>query len=123
MLLHSSLSGLVKRQQAIANNLANMDTPGYRAMDVPFEQVLSREMRKEGEIRLAVTQPGHMASPSTMEQALAVQQPAVFKTDANGVDVDAEMAKLAETSISFNAVTQLMSGRLAIMRMAVREGR
>lgn len=122
-LLQEGLSGLVKRQQLIANNLANVDTPRYRAMDVPFEQVLDREIRKEGELQLAVTQPGHIATPAAMEQALSMQQPVVFRTDGNGVDVDAEMASLAETTVNFNAVSQLMAGRLAIMRMAVNDGR
>lgn len=122
-LLQEGLSGLVKRQQLIANNLANVDTPRYRAMDVPFEQVLDREIRKEGELQLAVTQPDHIATPAAMEQALSMQQPVVFRTDGNGVDVDAEMASLAETTVNFNAVSQLMAGRLAIMRMAVNDGR
>jgi flagellar basal-body rod protein FlgB len=123
LLLHESLSGLVKRQQLITNNLANVDTPGYKALDVPFEQVLNREIGKQGDLRMVVTQPGHISSDGTMEQALSMQQPVVFRTDANGVDMDAEMARLAETSVQFDAVSQLMAGRLAIMRMAVREGR
>ncbi len=122
-LLQESLSGLVKRQQLIANNLANVDTPGYRAMDIPFEQVLDREIRKEGDLRMVVTDPGHVGSSPVMEQALSKQQPVVFRTDRNGVDVDAEMSRLAETSIQFDAVSQLMAGRLAIMRMAVSDGR
>ncbi len=122
-LLQGSLSGLVKRQQLISNNLANVDTAGYRSLDLPFEQVLDREVRKEGDLRMVVTQPGHISSPTVMEQALDTQQPVVFRTDGNGVDVDAEMARLAETSINFNAVTQLMAGRLAIMKMAVSDGR
>ena len=122
-LLQQSLSGMVKRQQLIANNLANMDTPGYRAMDVPFEQVLTKEIRRGGDLRMAVTQPGHMDSSTPTQQAVGLQEPVVFRTDGNGVDVDAEMTKLAETSINFNAVTQLMAGRLAIMRMAISEGK
>ncbi len=123
LLLHESLSGLVKRQQLISNNLSNVDTPGYRSLDVPFEQVLDREIRKEGQLALAVTDPGHIGGPNAMEQALSMQQPAVFRADQNGVDMDAEMARLAETAIEFNAVSQLMAGRLAMLRMAANDGR
>ncbi|MGE5620276.1 MAG: flagellar basal body rod protein FlgB [Sphingomonadaceae bacterium] len=122
-LLQESLSGLTKRQQLISNNLANMDTPGYRALEIPFEQVLDREMRKEGQLAMAATSPAHFRSPDTMEQALSMQQTAVFRTDRNGVDVDAEMARLAETTIEFTALTQLMAGRLALLRTAITEGR
>ncbi len=122
-LLQQSLSGMVKRQQLIANNLANMDTPGYRAMDVPFEQVLTKEIRRGGDLRMAVTQPGHMGNSTSMQQGAAIQEPVVFRTDGNGVDVDAQMTELAQTNINFDAVTQLMAGRLAIMRMAINEGK
>lgn len=122
-LLRESLSGLSKRQQLISNNLTNVDTPGYRALDIPFEQVLDREVRKEGQLAMATTNPVHFRNASTMEQALSMQQPLVFRTDQNGVDVDAEMARLAETTIEYNALTQLTIGRLTMLRMAITEGR
>lgn len=122
-ILQGSLSGLVRRQQLISNNLANVDTPGYRALEVPFEQVLDREMAREGRFAMVMTSPAHMGSSGAQEQALSVQQQGMFRTDGNGVDVDAEMARLAETAIDFNAVSQLMAARLSILKLAITEGR
>ena len=123
-LLENSLSGLSQRQKLIANNLANVDTPGYRSFDVPFEQVLERSIAQGKELPLTLTKVGHIsafnASPASFT---AEQRPAVYRTDGNGVDVDAEMEKLSETAIQFNAVAQLLSARIAVLSSAVTEGR
>lgn len=122
--LQTSLSGLTQRQRLIANNLANVDTPGYRSFDVPFEQVLSRTISNGRDLQLKLTSAGHMrASGGAKDTLAAVQSPAVFRTDGNGVDVDIEMEKLSETVIQFNAVTQLLSTRMAILQSAATEGR
>ncbi len=123
-ILRSSLSGLAQRQRLIANNLANMDTPGYRALDVPFERVLDREMRKEGDLALRLTSAGHMQGTGVSQTEAAIERrQAVFRSDGNGVDVDAEMEMLSETAIQFDAVAQLLNARVAILRSAVNEGR
>ncbi|MGI5836053.1 MAG: flagellar basal body rod protein FlgB [Chloroflexota bacterium] len=123
-ILQNSLSGLSQRQRLIANNLANIDTPGYRSFDVPFEQVLERTITNGPDLPLQLTSAGHIGAPSgTMPSLTAVQSPSVLRTDGNGVDVDAEMAKLSETVIQFNAVTQLLSAKLAILQSAATEGR
>lgn len=122
--LKSSLSGLTQRQRLIASNLANVDTPGYRSFDVPFEQVLERNISYGRDLPLHITSAGHMsATRGTMGPLPAVQSPSVFRIDGNGVDIDAEMEKLSETAIQFNAVTQLLSAKLAVLQSAATEGR
>lgn len=123
-LLESSLSGLTQRQRLVANNLANVDTPGYRSFDIPFEQVLERSITSGKDLPLLVTSAGHMSALSGAPAAfVAEQRPSAFRTDGNGVDVDAEMEKLSETAIQFNAVSQLLSARIAILKSAATEGR
>ncbi len=122
-LLHQALSGLARRQELIANNVSNVDTPGYRSMDIRFEQVLDRQLRREGDLPLVRTATTHMSGPSIVEQAMSSQDNLVFRTDGNGVDVDAEMSRLAETGIGYNVVTQLLNARLGLMRLAVKDGR
>jgi flagellar basal-body rod protein FlgB len=122
-LLHQTLSGLARRQELIANNMSNVDTQGYRAMDIPFEQVLDKQIRREGQLAMVRTTSAHISGPDMMDQAMSSQDNLVFRTDGNGVDVDAEMAKLSETGISFNVVTQLLNARLGLMRLAVKDGR
>jgi flagellar basal body rod protein FlgB len=52
-----------------------------------------------------------------------LQRTGEFGRDENGVDVDAEMARLAEATIEYNTAAQLLSARLNMLRMAVSEGR
>lgn len=123
-ILENSLTGLTQRQRLIANNLANVDTPGYRSFDTPFEQVLERNVVRGRDLPLRVTSAGHMnGSGAAMTSLTAEQCPSVFRADGNGVDVDAQMEKLSETAIQFNTVTQLLSARMAILRSAATEGR
>ncbi|HEX2924167.1 MAG TPA: flagellar basal body rod protein FlgB [Chloroflexota bacterium] len=122
-LLQQTLGGLARRQELIANNVSNVDTPGYRSMDIRFEQVLDKQLRREGQLAMARTSDSHMSGPDVVDQAMSSQDNLIFRTDGNGVDVDAEMAKLSETGISFNVVTQLLNARLGLMRLAVKDGR
>ena len=56
-----ALDGLSRRQQLISRNIANIDTPGYRAQEVSFESAIQRVLKTNGQVQLAVTKPGHMA--------------------------------------------------------------
>lgn len=123
-LLRQSLSGLVQRQQLIANNLANIDTPGYRSVDIDFERALQRRLAADQRLPILVTSPAHMSTTGgwAEQQGTLLRAPA-FREDGNGVDVDAEMARLSETVIQYNVVSQLLAARIALMRLAVTEGR
>ena len=123
LLLRQGLSGLTRRQELIANNLANMDTPGYRAADVPFEQVLDRQIRQSGDIPMLMTADLHMNGGTSQLARMETTMGAAMREDGNGVDVDYEMSRLAETTIQFNAVTQLFAARMALLRSAVTDGR
>ena len=123
-LLRGSLTGLAKREQLISTNLANVDTPGYRAYDVPFERVLEQRMSQTGELPLVLTSSAHIgSSPASLQEALAAQQQPVYTADGNGVDIDSQMSRLSEAVIQYNAVSQLLQSRLALLRSAISEGR
>ena len=123
LLLRQGLSGLTKRQELIANNLSNMDTPGYRAADVPFEQVLDKQIRQTGDIPMMMTADLHMNAGASQLARMETTRGAAMKEDGNGVDVDYEMSRLAETTIQYNTVTQLFAARMALLRSAVSDGR
>lgn len=137
--LRDGLSGLAKRQQLIAGNIANMETPGYRARDVKFEAVLQRELSGEKPLPMLRTASMHVdgtgdqmftTSPAQIDGSTGeeprfatVERGGPFQADGTGVDVDYEMARLSETTIQYNAVAQLMASRISILRSAVTEGR
>ena len=116
------LDGLSQRQQAISDNIANIDTPGYQAKSVPFETAL-RAATGARTARLATTDPRHLLSAPTGGAAPAmqeIQQMVSPRLDANTVDIDQEMVSLAETQMRYQAAASALNNRIAILRDAIR---
>lgn len=93
------------RQTAIASNIANVDSAGYRALDVPegdFRRALERSFRGEGGF------PAFHAVPSGGLQA-----------GANNVDLELEMAKMVRTSALHAAAASLLANQFALVREAI----
>jgi flagellar basal-body rod protein FlgB len=117
------LNGLARRQQAIAGNIANVDTPGYTRNDVSFESQLRGAAGSGG--RLAATDARHMsAAPgggSLLGSLLDVNQTrsSTSRNDGNDVDIDHEMTQLAETSLRYQLLTQATSSRFITLRDVV----
>jgi flagellar basal-body rod protein FlgB len=116
--LRAALSGLAARQRVISNNVANVDTPNFKASVVNFEDVL-----RDAVAGRAGPQGGSQAALNArVSQALVVDD-TEGRADGNHVDIDREMVQLAETTLSFGALTQVMAARLAIMRSVISDGR
>ncbi|MDP3123877.1 MAG: flagellar basal body rod protein FlgB, partial [Thiobacillus sp.] len=94
----------------LASNIANADTPNYKARDLDFNTALQSALKGSGTgasaaggVRLATTAPGHLAgSPGLGADAgLLYRNPAQGSVDGNTVDVDAERAAMAENTIHY----------------------
>jgi flagellar basal-body rod protein FlgB len=112
--LRAALSGLAARQRSIANNVANIDTPKYKASEVRFEDALKTAISR-GQGGEATDQSSLNASVSrrTLLDATA------SRADGNNVDIDREMEMLGETNLSYSALTQVMATRIGILRNVV----
>ncbi len=87
------------RQTAVAGNIANANTPGFKAVDTePFEKVLSRMP-----LELAVTQPGHMTSPEIGIPVVDVRDEEAWDVvhSGNTVVLEQELMKASEVNRSF----------------------
>lgn len=121
--LQSAMRGLSLRQQVIGQNMANVDTPGYKAATVSFEDALKRAVDPApSELRLVSTHASHMdlGSAITAPQ-VAERANLTLRNDGNSVDVDKEMVDLAETSLRFQSLAQLASKQLSSLRAAITE--
>jgi flagellar basal-body rod protein FlgB len=103
--VYKSLDAGAMRGRAIAENLANVDTPGYQRKEVDFEEQLQKALEKK--IPGTMTQQEHFPFGKGVD--LSKVQPFVFTPqdptkpgELNNVDVDIENAKLAENQILFN---------------------
>ncbi|HHV61032.1 MAG TPA: flagellar biosynthesis protein FlgB [Firmicutes bacterium] len=110
MVLSKALDGLSLRHEVISNNIANVNTPGFKAGEVNFEEAL-RSALNEGEAALARFQPQVEVAPLT------------YRVDQNSVDIDREMGKLADNALTYSAVAELVSARFRILSTAISEGR
>lgn len=125
-----ALNGLSARQRAISNNLANIDTPEFKASDVRFEEQLRSAMardRREPSVRLISHHPRHFGEETDdieeIRPTVLRMDNTTMRVDGNNVDIDREMVRLAETAITYNALVQLTSSRLSLARYLVNEGR
>ena len=117
--LNRALDGLARRQQVISGNLANVDTPGYRASTVDFETALQRAEGADGRLRLEVTRAGHLAAPNSNSLdavQLVARTGGSTRADGNNVNVDQELMELSATGIEYQALTQLVSKKMLLLK-------
>jgi len=107
------------KNKAITNNIANVDTPGYKREVVKFDSVLSNAI--EGN-NLTKTHPKHI-DPSSDGPRIEKERNTSFRKDDNNVDIDTEMAELSKNQMQFNIATQQLSSKLARLRKAIDSGR
>ncbi|HEX7972473.1 MAG TPA: flagellar basal body rod protein FlgB [Thiobacillus sp.] len=95
-----------QRQQVLASNIANADTPNYKARDLDFKAALQGALQgapAAGGATLATTAPGHLAAKPGVgaDTGLLYRTPAQGSVDGNTVDVDTERAAFAENAIHY----------------------
>jgi flagellar basal-body rod protein FlgB len=120
------MTRLSKRQQLVASNVANIDTPGYRAKDISFHATME-ELLASQSVPMRATRPEH--NPLDRMQ-FAPQEPEIFEVpgltareDGNNVDLDQEMLKLGETSFGYSMMTQLLRTKFRTIASSINEGR
>ena len=124
-LAREALTGLSRRQGVVANNIANIDTPGYQRRAVDFESALTDQAERLGSAtRLRATDERHIAvhrgGPNAGGGATSARDVVTERNDANSVSIDEEMTLLAETQLRYQALTQTVGRRLSTMRTVIR---
>ncbi|WP_175517357.1 flagellar basal body rod protein FlgB [Planctomicrobium piriforme] len=96
------------RQRVISHNLANVNTPGFKRLDVIFEETLAEQVRK-----------GDLTTPAPAAQ-VRVEQGLPARADGNTVDVDREVSQLNRNAMLFQTYSQLLTAQFDLMRRATR---
>ena len=116
-----ALDGLSLRQQAISRNVANVDTPGYQAKTVKFEDTLKRLLNQSDSLPLTITSSAHLASPANTAAFTLTNRPGgSFRADQNNVDVDVEMSDMSEAGIQYQAVAGMITKKLQLLKSLAR---
>jgi flagellar basal-body rod protein FlgB len=114
-LLERSLDIRTPRQRILSSNIANSETPGYEAKDIPFEKILERSMNQYSLLPLERTHTNHLPEGMVTE--------IMAETVPGGVNIDQEMAKLAENNLRFQAEVQALLKKFEALRTTISETR
>ena len=115
-----------QRQQVLASNIANADTPHYKARDLDFKATLQGALQgtaASGGVALAATTPGHLAGNHGLaaDAGLLYRTPAQGSVDGNTVDMDAERAAFADNAVHYEFNLTRLSQQIKNL-MAVIQG-
>lgn len=127
-LLQRSLDLRSARQRVIASNLANEETPGYRASELTFQDELRSAHRGHLPVVLAATHTRHfgLQGPQGVQAVtgkLGEVPAGDLPLDANSVNLELEMAKLSDNAMQYNAAATIIAKKFHGLLNAIREGR
>ena len=125
--LEKVLDLLSVRHRVIAANVANEETPGYRAKEVRFQEALSSAVRRRDGVHLVATHEGHVggrgdAGPLARVKGQVTEvKTADLPLDANSVNLELEMAKLSDNAMHYNSASTMVAMRYRQLLAAIRE--
>ncbi len=119
-LLTRGLDYSAERHKLLANNVANAETPGYKRQDVTFDQMLAEARER---LPLNRTHVGHLPGDDRPFPARMTEfNNTIWRNDQNNVDIDAEMAKVAQNNIYYSYLTRQVSDNLGRLGLVARRG-
>ncbi len=107
-----------KRGEMLAANLANADTPGYKARDMNFESVFKQNLQLTQAMER--THTNHLPSKTIFEAHTMYRNPNQASLDGNTVEANVEQAKYAENAVQYQASLQFVSNKFSGLMMALR---
>tara|TARA_A100001037_G_C14626017_1_gene403685 strand:+ start:45 stop:425 length:381 start_codon:yes stop_codon:yes gene_type:complete len=110
---------MVLRQRRLAllgQNIANADTPHYKAKDIDFKKI----MAKETDLSIKLSQSGHMSGTSSRQAGLVYRTPNNPSADGNTVELNYEQAQFGKESARYSATLQFLENRIGGIRRALR---
>jgi flagellar basal-body rod protein FlgB len=112
--VRQSLDARSTRHKVLSNNIANAGTPDYRSMDIPFQKVLESSLGAGANVQLIKTHPAHF--PESLERSIEPE------SSSEGVNLDQEMANLAENNLMFQAGVQALVKKLEALKATILDG-
>lgn len=112
-LLSKDLDGLWARQQAVSDNIANFETPGYKTKAVSFEDQLRAQIANGG------TSSEEMQGIEDVQPATTEAENEMFRADGNGVDLEQQNVELARTQLNYYYSLQEISDAFSRLKTAI----
>lgn len=126
-ILEKALDLRSKKHNVIASNIANMDTPDYKAFDLIIEKELQKVTGKGNSISLNKTNKAHMQSQRSKAGGVSVviddTQELSLRGDGNTVDIDKQMGNMAENTLMYKAAAQMIHKKFQGLKSAIQGGK
>ena len=108
-----------KRSEMLASNLANADTPGYKARDIDFQSVLNQTLTTR--VAVETTQSGHISpGQQTLGAEVLYRNPSQPSLDGNTVETQVEQAKYAENALQYQTSLRFINDSFSGLMTAIR---
>lgn len=102
------------RQKVISSNIANADTPGYKAKDVKFNNVIGKQMK------LSATDPKHIGAGKTNNVSAKTEvEDNLSWEDRNNVELNVEVAKMTENALLHDTAVTILSAKIKMYKNAI----
>jgi len=125
--LSASLKFREMRNEVVTSNIANAETPGYKAKRVDFEEALARAMDVDGQQNLNVTEREYYnvgnGGFSNLQPEIYEDPNGVVAENGNTVDMETEMARMADNKLMYDATVQLINKKLGMLKYAINQER
>ena len=122
--LEKNLDGLNKRHEIISNNIANVDTPGYKRQSVSFRDQLAQVVEERN--KLTITHRGHRTlgprSLDGVEPRTHTRRTSHKRNDKNNVDVEKEMADLSKNTMEYRTAMRHLSNHFSRLENVINKG-
>jgi len=123
----STLSGALNysatKQKVISQNIANVDTPNYKAKDASFKATLNESMVQSLSANRTDDRHYELNQSKEATSTIVSKNQVSYNESGNSVDIDQEMADLATNQIYYNALTERISGKFSSLQNVIRGGR
>ena len=115
-----ALDWSVTRNRVIASNIANKDTPGYKAKDVDFKKMFNQAMGNG--MQMSRTNPRHLPPAFSSGTPLFIEKEGEARVDGNNVNSAEEMAHMVENNFLYQTLTRFVSGKFKSIKSAIGTG-
>ena len=124
--MQRGLSAAWMRNAVIRNNIANVETPRFKASVVEFESLFARALEEE-RFTAVRTHPGHRefgaGNIDNVVPLIRQSRDLSMRLDGNNVDIESENVRLAQNSLFYNTLMEKLNSEIRRLRMAINEGR
>ena len=122
--LNTSMNLRLVNQNVISSNIANADTPGFKAKKVEFEEAFRQALGVDDQLPMETDSPEHIAIRSTdpISPAIVIDANGVESLDGNTVNRAEQMAKMSENQVMYDASTEMLKRKLGMLKYSITEG-